>query len=265
MTIASGTGEVPSAPLLDYEDVDRPVLAVRREFPQSFELEWHRHSRGQLLYVAEGVAAVHTPNGAWMAPPERAVWTPAGMPHAVRMVATVSARSIRIDPALWRSPGDRSQVIAVSSLLRTLLDAATEITPTYDVNGRDGLLMELLVNEVERAPLIPLAVPFPTSTALAAKCRAFLQQPNPHDTIEDWSVALAIGRKAFTRMFRRETGMSFAQWRRQACLLTALPRLSSGESVTNVALDLGYDSPAAFATMFKRLVGVAPSHYARTT
>jgi AraC-like DNA-binding protein len=148
---------------------------------------------------------------------------------------------------------------------RTMTRAAMSgpIAPAYDVNGRDGLLMELLVNEVERAPLIPLAVPFPTSTALVAKCRAFLQQPNPHVTIEDWSVALAIGRKAFTRMFRRETGMSFAQWRRQARLLTALPRLSSGDSVTNVALDLGYDSPAAFATMFKRLVGVAPSRYAR--
>jgi AraC-like DNA-binding protein/quercetin dioxygenase-like cupin family protein len=260
MPIASGTPEVADAPILD-EDVDRPVLAVRHDYPPSYELDWHRHSRGQLLYVAEGVAAVHTPYGAWMAPPERAVWTPAGMPHAVRMVGAVSTRTLRIDPARWRSPGDRSQVIEVSPLLRTLLDAATEVTPAYDVHGRDGLLMELLLNEVDRAPHVPLALPFPTSTALAAKCRAFLERPNPHDTINDWSAELGVGRKAFTRAFRRETGMSFAEWRRQACLLTALPRLSSGESVTNVALDLGYESPAAFAAMFKRLVGVAPSHY----
>ncbi len=264
MTIASGTPEIPEAPFLDYEDVERPVLAVRREFPPWFELEWHRHSRGQLLYAARGVAAVHTPNGAWMAPPERAVWTPAGVPHAVRMVATVSTRSIRIDPARWRSPEDRNQVIGVSPLLRALLDAATEVTPAYDVAGRDGMLMDLLVDEISRAPVIPLAVPFPMSTALAAKCRAFLERADPHDTIDDWSAALGIGRKAFTRRFRRETGMSFAEWRRQACLLTALPRLSAGESVTSVALDLGYESPAAFATMFKRLVGFAPSHYARS-
>lgn len=31
--------------------------------------------------------------------------------------------------------------------------------------------------------------------------------------------------------------------------------------MTGVALDLGYESPAAFATMFKRLVGIPPSHY----
>ena len=70
-----------------------------------------------------------------------------------------------------------------------------------------------------------------------------------------------MGRRAFTRAFRKETGLSFGAWRQQACLLIALPRLAAGEAVTTIALDLGYESPAAFTTMFKRLVGVAPSHY----
>ena len=72
---------------------------------------------------------------------------------------------------------------------------------------------------------------------------------------------LGIGRRSFTRAFRRETGMSFAEWRQQACLLIALPRLAAGEAVTSIALDLGYDSSAAFATMFKRRLGIPPSHY----
>jgi AraC-like DNA-binding protein len=88
-----------------------------------------------------------------------------------------------------------------------------------------------------------------------------LEQPSPHDSIDEWSTELGMGRRAFTRAFRRETGMSFAQWRRQACLLMAIPRLAAGDPVTAVALDLGYESPAAFATMFKRVVGVAPSRY----
>jgi len=40
-----------------------------------------------------------------------------------------------------------------------------------------------------------------------------------------------------------------------------LPRLAAGETVTSIALDLGYDSPAAFATMFKRRLGLSPSQY----
>ena len=89
----------------------------------------------------------------------------------------------------------------------------------------------------------------------------FLDAPSPHDTIDMWSADLGMGRRAFTRLFRQQTGLSFGAWRQQACLLIALPRLAAGEAVTTIALDLGYESPAAFTTMFKRLAGVAPSHY----
>ena len=40
-----------------------------------------------------------------------------------------------------------------------------------------------------------------------------------------------------------------------------LPRLGHGEPVTTVAFDLGYDSVAAFTTMFKRMLGAPPRFY----
>jgi AraC-like DNA-binding protein len=183
------------------------------------------------------------------------------MSHAVQMVGAVRLRSVLIEPDVWRSAGDRCLVVSVAALLRDLLVAASAIEPEYDVAGRDGMVMALVVAELARAPVIPLAVTLPASPMLAAKCRAFLERPNSHASIDDWSAELGLGRRAFTRAFRRETGISFAQWRRQACLLAAIPRLGAGDSVTSVALDLGYESPAAFATMFKRVLGIAPSRY----
>jgi methylphosphotriester-DNA--protein-cysteine methyltransferase len=41
-----------------------------------------------------------------------------------------------------------------------------------------------------------------------------------------------------------------------ACLL-------SGERVTTIAFDPGYSSPAAFTTMFQRIIGSAPDRYRR--
>jgi AraC-like DNA-binding protein len=245
----------------DIDGVPRPVVAIANDYPPAFELNWHRHRRGQLLYAARGVVVVSTPQGAWVAPPERAVWTPPTVPHAVRMVGSVSTRGIHIEPGVCPSLGDTSRVIEVSPLLRRLLLEASEVPREYEPEGRDGLVISLLIAELERAPVVPIATPFPTSPALAAKCRNFLEAPSPHDTIDAWSTDLNLGRRAFTRAFRRETGMSFAEWRQQACVLIALPRLAAGEQVTSIALDLGYESPAAFATMFKRLLGVAPSRY----
>jgi AraC-like DNA-binding protein len=245
----------------DIEHVARPIVAVGNEYPPAFELDWHRHRRGQLLYAARGVIVVSTQAGAWVAPPERAVWTPGGCLHAVRMVGTVSTRSVLIEADTVGSLGEVNRVIQVSPLLRSLLEEACDIAPEYDVDGRDGMVMKLLLAELPRAPTVPLAVPFPHRPDMARKCQRFLERPTPHDTIDQWSAELGMGRRAFTRAFRRETGLSFGAWRQQACLLVALPRLAAGEAVTTIALDLGYDSPAAFTTMFKRLVGVAPSHY----
>jgi AraC-like DNA-binding protein len=242
------------------ESVPRDVVAIGHDYPPSFELDEHHHVRGQLLYAARGVVAVSTPQGAWTAPPERAVWIPGGVPHSTRMVGEVSTRSVLIRPGLLPF-GDRCRVVGVSPLLRSLLVAAADVPPEYDLDGRDGLVMALLVAELALAPVIPLSAPFPKSPALAARCHAFLERPDAHETIDDWSAQLGLGRRAFTRAFRRETGMSFTEWRQQACLLSALPRLAGGEPVTAIALDLGYDSPAAFATMFKRLSGIAPSKY----
>ncbi len=130
-------------------------------------------------------------------------------------------------------------MLAVSPLLRALLVAATQMPMEYDLEGRDQLVMALLLAELERAPVIPIALPFPTSRALARRCHAFLENPAPHNTIAHWAHGLDMSRRSFTRRFRRETGMSFADWRQQACVLIALPRLAAGASVTSLALDLG--------------------------
>jgi len=245
------------------EQIARPIVAVGNDYPPAFELDWHQHRRGQLLYAARGVIVVSTPHGAWVAPPERAVWTPGGVRHSVRMIGAVSTRGVLIEPDAPGSLGPANRVIQVAPLLRNLLETACAIEPEYAPGSRDELVMALLMAELARAPTVPLAVPFPQTPELAARCQAFLESPTPHDTIALWTAQLGIGRRAFTRMFRRETGLSFGAWRQQACLLVALPRLAAGEAVTTIALDLGYDSPAAFTTMFKRLIGVAPSHYRR--
>ncbi len=140
---------MPYRSAAEHEDVPRPVVGIGNDYPPSFELAEHRHRRGQLLYAANGVVAVSTPQGAWVAPPERAVWIPGGTPHAVRMVGAVQTRSVLIEPSACPALGGACRVVAVSPLLRQLLLAAAEIPVEYDEGGRDGLVMRLLVVEIE--------------------------------------------------------------------------------------------------------------------
>ena len=158
---------------------------------------------------------------------------------------------------------DRCQVVGISPFMRSLMGEALDLPVDYDPGSRAGAVMALLQHEMRRLPVLPLSLPYPAHGPLAARCRQFLRDPVVHETIEDWSGPLGMSRRSFTRLFRRETGLSFVAWRQQACLVAALPRLAAGEPVTSVALALGYDNPAAFTTMFKRVLGASPRAYLR--
>jgi AraC-like DNA-binding protein/mannose-6-phosphate isomerase-like protein (cupin superfamily) len=246
------------------ENVARPIVAVGNEYPDGHHHPPHSHRRSQLLFAEHGTMLVQTGQGAWMVPPSQGVWIPGGTVHGITTLGAVSTRSVYLEPEASAGMARRCQVLGVGPLLRELLIAAVDLPPDYEPESRAGRIMSLLIDEIAAAPVLPLSLPLPSARKLAARCRRFVARPSMQDRIEDWSRDLALSRRSFTRLFRRETGLSFAAWQRRACLLAALPRLLRGEAVTSVALDLGYSSPAAFTTMFRQAMDVSPSAYRRS-
>ncbi|MHA6203144.1 AraC family transcriptional regulator [Dyella soli] len=249
-----------------YENTPRDVIATGNEYPTHYALPAHSHRRGQLLYASTGVLTAITSEGSWVVPPRRALWIPPGVTHEVHMGGRVSTRSAYVTPEAARAAGlsERCQVIAVSPLLHELLLEAVDLPAEYDLDGRDGRVMSLLLDEIRRMPVLPLSAPLPREKRLAALCRELLVHPSQEVKIDDMAARAGMSRRHFTRTFREDTGMSFTAWRQQACLLAALTRLGNGQSITQVAVDLGYGNPSAFATAFRRVLGLAPSRYLAT-
>ena len=242
-------------------DLRRPVVARGSDYPAGAVIAAHQHARAQLLYGFTGVVRVETAQGAWMMPPQRGLWIPAGISHSVRMLGAVKMRSLYFAPRAVPGMPETCEVLEISALMRGLLAEAVTLPAEYDLSGRDGLVMALIQSELPRLAVLPLSLPLPRDPGLAARCRAFLAAPAPQDTIDDWARAAGMSRRTFTRRFRVETGLSFVAWRQQACVMAALPRLAAGEAVTSVALDLGYGNPAAFSAMFARTLGAPPRAY----
>jgi len=246
---------------IDYQFVPRPIAVLSDDYPPGFHDPFHSHVRGQLVYAISGVMILSTHNASYVAPPQRAIWIPAGVEHEVRCRGRVQIRTLYISPEAAPDLPANCEVFEVSNLLRELILAAVDLPIEYDLEGRDGRVMTLILDEIRRAPRIPLSVPMPSNDRLARICRTILADPAQHDALDDWAHAAAMGRRTFTRSFRRETGMSFATWRQQVRLMDALSRLATGHSVTSTALDVGYNSPSAFTAVFRRTFGVPPTHY----
>lgn len=241
----------------------REVLAVGNDYPDGHVIPPHRHRRGQLISSATGTLIMATPHGAWVMPPQRGLWIPPATLHDVKVIGAASIQSLYLDPSVTHDLPPQCQVLGISPFMRSLLTEALDLPAEYELDGRAGALMSLLQHEMRRLPVLPLSLPMPRHARLAGRCRAFLRHPRAHDGIDDWCAALGMTRRSFTRLFKTETGLSFVAWRQQACLVAALPRLAAGAAVTEVALALGYDNPAAFTTMFKRVLGQPPRHYIR--
>ena len=243
------------------EQAEGDVVALASSYPSGFHIPDHHHIQSQLLHAITGVAMVTTKFGRWMVPPHHALWLPAGIEHAVDMLGEVAMHSIYVRPKAVEGLKNHLHVVGLTPLMDNLIREAVAAPPDTQADPRTTLVMGLLLHEIPGLQERPLGLPFPEDRRLAALCRGFLDDPSPHANIDDWADRLGMSRRTFTRMFRRETGLSLSTWRQQACLLSALPRLTEGEPVTSVALDLGYNSVPAFTTMFKRMLGAPPRHY----
>jgi AraC-like DNA-binding protein len=157
------------------------------------------------------------------------------------------------------------QVLPVSPLLRELIVRATELPLQYDEDGPAGHVIALLLAELHGLQSLPLQLPMPQGARLQALCLALLAAPGDQRTLREWAQSVNASERTVARMFQSETGLSFGAWRQQARLLEAMGRLGSGAPVTQVALDLGYDSVSAFSAMFRRAAGASPSAYRHRT
>ncbi len=243
----------------DFQDLPQPIGAMSKQFIDGAEIPLHTHTRDQLLYARNGIMRLRTAQDAWVVPPDRAIYIPAGTPHSVHIHGDVDMRTLYIDTkASQQAPRDIS-VIAVSNLLRELIFSLSEEPVTYDRNSRAGHIAQLIEDEIIHARDVSLSVPLPKDPRLQRLCAELLAAPSDRRTLDGWAEMSGASTRTLARLFENELGMSFIQWRQRIRFHNALEALSFGEPISQVARKNGYKSASAFSAAFMKVMGRPPS------
>src|SRR6202000_1601067 len=103
---------IAETPIAAIEGILPPVAdgvhLVARRYRKGVRPRTHMHREAQRVYAARGMMQVTTPKGRWLVPPDRAVWVPARLPHAVDVLADIDMRTLYFDVD-WLAQHDRSE------------------------------------------------------------------------------------------------------------------------------------------------------------
>lgn len=260
----NGQPESPARSPDELQRLPRPVYGQTTDaLPRRILGYRHRHAWGQLSYAAQGVFEIRTERGRFVAPSQRAVWIPAGVGHQLYCPPGSHVRSLYFAAELTPWDDGRCRVLAVGALLRELIRAFNALPVEYAEDGPAGRLVGVLLDQLAAAPEQELVLPLPGEPRLRRLCRSLQAHPDAAAGLAEWSARLGVSEKTLSRLFRRETGLTFRAWRQRLRLFSALPRLEGGERVTDVALACGYDSTSAFIAAFREQFATTPGEFLR--
>lgn len=226
----------------------------------------HTHSRAQFLYASMGNIQVFTPNNVWLVPPMCALWIPANVEHSVISLSHVKLNTALVEVSAAALMGKECFIIRVSNLLHELLirlNQITQIDPPNIVSSQEvsDALQILIFEEIHRANLLSIQIPWPKDKRLLKICQQLLHSPNHSKDLTDWADDIGTSSRTLMRMFQKETGLSYRAWIQQMHIAHALSKISNGESIAQISEALGYTNPSAFSAMFKRHLGKTPQQF----
>lgn len=242
-------------------DIDGPVIIVAAG-SQASEISSvaHQHARGQLFGSMRGLLSVGVEDGVWIVPAIHAVWLPPHHIHSARSHGPFSGWSVYVAERSCDDLPIRPCTIRTSGLLREAVLRASTWQPG-PLDAPSARVAEVILDEIRSLPVQALGLPLPRDLRLQRIARALVEDPSVERDLEQWANWASVSSRTLSRRFVSETGFHFTAWRQQARLMRSLEMLAAGQSVTTIALDLGYSTASAFIRLFREHFGETPSAY----
>lgn len=239
---------------------DGPIAVVTFPMPAGMVFDWHVHEDHQLAWAASGVLTVRTEDAAWVIPPTRALWIPAGVRHETLSEGAATMRSGYLKPAACAISWSDCTPVVATPLLTELICFLEDASLADDVRQH---AMATLIDVLAPAETTSIDVRMPLEDRARRVAESLAKAPADNRTLEEWGDEVGASGKTLARTFVSETGVTFGRFRSLVRVRHAMDALAAGAPVSNVASLVGYESASAFVSAFKRETGLTPSSFAR--
>lgn len=211
-----------------------------------------------LVFAHSGLFTALTETKVWTVPAHRALCVSDGTLVRIETARRTAIRCLYIDARLGVI-GPDVRVVNMPPLFRELMSHAIDTSPMNLDAPANEATITLLAERLASEPNAKLHLPLPVDPVARGVAATIMSDPAL--ALDEHVRVANANRRTLERRFKTETLMSLGQWRRRARILAAVAMLARGDSVTRVAVTVGYASPSSFVSAFRAELGSPPREF----
>ncbi|MCE4063885.1 helix-turn-helix transcriptional regulator [Chryseobacterium gleum] len=245
----------------DADSIHEQVVGIASDMVMH-DSGFHFHTtKAQLLYAPSGCMTVTTSDRQLILPPFRMLWIPAHEVHRVNFRNIVAYRSIYFDVSYSRKYMKSDlKVLHVNSLLKEIIERICFWEWSTLSNDQTNLL-KVFWDEMSNAPEEKLELKMPQDKRFTKIAEEWTLRQSVPPMLKDLAQKTGAVEKTISRIFKKETGLSYQDWRQQWRLQRSIELLAEGNSIGEVSYILDFSSDSAFIEFFKKHTGTTPLQY----
>lgn len=239
----------------------RPITTYSEVIKNAKCQNSHSHPRAQIISCESGIMEIVIKNSIWIVNATQSVWIPSHVEHQVYFPNNVKIITAFIDPSCLEKLPAASFAFDNSSFFKSVLAKVASFSNPAELTAEQKRITDVLLDEI--SIIKPTSTFLPTSDDERIKkvTNALLNNYSSKQTIEYYAGISSVSSKTLSRLFLKELGMSFGDWKIRSKLLEAIKQLGEKKTIIEIALNLGYENPSSFITTFKKHLGTTPSNY----
>ncbi|MZI87997.1 AraC family transcriptional regulator [Dickeya dianthicola] len=190
----------------------------------SKKTESHSHNWIQFIYTRTGTVYVEVDGKFLHLPPLHGVWIPKNNEHSLWSSEKAGYICINVNGDFAENiPNIDCKIVEVSTLVDSYAEyfMKCSLEEVKNIELKEHVFFQFLteLNEVD------FTLPYPISSELIALCREIQSDPGLPHSPEECEQKLNISLSTFVRRFKKETGLTYQEWRQRMRLLKSITRI----------------------------------------